>query len=183
MRENKTVARGSGESAAFSRKRQPTRSVSQNRGGRQLAPSRPRKLFILQRKKVVYLFPCIRSSSISPSWKSVWTMWSVSMSGQRRVDSTGGLRKGGRCAGQDPPRSLLSLWRGRVDRLIAEVKPKSYREAAGYLRKMCKVYEAGGRQVEWTALLAELRRQHKAKRRLLEILDSLAGRGKKIVAL
>ena len=81
------------------------------------------------------------------------------------------------------PDLSLSLWRGRVDRLIAEVKPKSYREAAGYLRKMCKVYEAGGRQVEWTALLAELRRQHKAKRRLLEILDSLAGRGKKIVSL
>jgi len=80
------------------------------------------------------------------------------------------------------PDLSLSLWRGKVDRLIAEVKPKSYREAAGYLRKMSKVYEASGRQVEWTTLLTELRRQHKAKRRLLEILDSLAGGGKKIVA-
>nr|WP_321465796.1 SWIM zinc finger family protein [uncultured Desulfobulbus sp.] len=81
------------------------------------------------------------------------------------------------------PDLSLSLWRGKVDRLIAEVKPKAYREAAGYLRKMCKVYEANGRQLEWTALLAELRRQHKAKRRLVEILDSLAGGGKKIVSL
>jgi uncharacterized Zn finger protein len=79
------------------------------------------------------------------------------------------------------PEVALRIWREMVDRLIAEVKPKAYVEAGGYLRLMRKVYEAGERQAEWQALLAELRRTHKAKRRLLEILDSLSGISKKIV--
>ena len=79
------------------------------------------------------------------------------------------------------PEVALEIWRGIVDRLIAEVKPKSYLEAGGFLRLMRKVYEAGDRPGEWQALLAELRQTHKAKRRLLEVLDSLSGASKKIV--
>jgi len=79
------------------------------------------------------------------------------------------------------PEVSLEIWRGLVDSLIAQVKPKSYVEAGGYLRLMHKVYEAGNRQTEWLALLAELRRTHKAKRRLLEVLDALSGASKKIV--
>ncbi len=79
------------------------------------------------------------------------------------------------------PEVALEIWRGSVDRLIAEVKPKSYLEAGGFLRLMRKVYEAGDRLGEWQALLAELRQTHKAKRRLLEVLDSLSGTSKKIV--
>ena len=79
------------------------------------------------------------------------------------------------------PGVALEIWRGLVDGLIAQVKPKSYVEAGGYLRLMHKVYEAGNRQGEWLALLAELRRIHKAKRRLLEVLDALSGASKKIV--
>ena len=78
------------------------------------------------------------------------------------------------------PDVSLSVWRGKVDRLIALVKPKAYREAGGYLRQMRKVLEAQGRQAEWLALLEELRQAHKAKRRLVEILDSLTGGSKKI---
>jgi len=63
--------------------------------------------------------------------------------------------------------------------LIAEVKPKAYLEAGAILRLICKVSEAHGRQAECQALLTELRRTHKAKRRLLEVLDTLAGAGKK----
>jgi uncharacterized Zn finger protein len=79
------------------------------------------------------------------------------------------------------PEVALEIWRGIVDRLIAEVKPKAYIEAGGFLRLMRKVFEAGNRQADWQALLTELRRTHKAKRRLLEVLDSLSSTSKKIV--
>jgi uncharacterized Zn finger protein len=77
------------------------------------------------------------------------------------------------------PDVALAIWRETVDRLIAQVNPSAYRIAGGFLRQMYKVYEAGGRQAEWRALLGELRRTHKAKRRLLEVLDTLSGAGKK----
>lgn len=78
------------------------------------------------------------------------------------------------------PDVALAIWREAVDRLIAKVKPRAYTDAAGFLRQMGKVYEATGRQAEWRSLLSELRQTHKAKRRLLEVLNSLGGGGRKI---
>jgi uncharacterized Zn finger protein len=72
------------------------------------------------------------------------------------------------------PQTALGIWRSIVNSLIGQVKPKAYEEAAIYLRRMCQVYEESGRGVEWNGLLGELRRDHKAKRRLLEVLDGLA---------
>ena len=60
--------------------------------------------------------------------------------------------------------------------LIGQVKPKAYEEAAIYLRLMCKAYQENNRKPEWQQLLGELRREHKAKRRLMEVLDGLSGR-------
>ena len=79
------------------------------------------------------------------------------------------------------PEVALGIWRGMVDGLIAEVKPRAYIEAGSFLRLMHKVFEANQRLADWHELLAELRRTHKAKRRLLEVLDSLSGAGKKII--
>ena len=44
---------------------------------------------------------------------------------------------------------------------------------------MRKVYETSGREADWQALVAELRRTHRAKRRLQAVLDGLAGAGRK----
>ena len=77
------------------------------------------------------------------------------------------------------PQIAIDIWRAVVDSLIGQVKPKAYEEAAGYLRRMCKVYQENNRTSEWQNLLSELRREHKAKRRLMEVLDSLSG--KKII--
>jgi uncharacterized Zn finger protein len=82
---------------------------------------------------------------------------------------------------QTHPEIALDIWRNMVDGLIAEVKPRAYVEAGGFLRLMHKLYEANNRQADWQALVAELRRTHKAKRRLLEVLDMVANPGKKIV--
>lgn len=82
---------------------------------------------------------------------------------------------------QTHPEVALSIWRHLVDGLIAQVKPRAYVEAGGFLRLMRKVFDANQRLAEWEGLLAELRRTHKAKRRLLEVLDSLGDSGKKII--
>lgn len=78
------------------------------------------------------------------------------------------------------PDVALRIWKMIVDSLIAEVKPKAYQEAAGYLRRMLGVYEETGRLVEWRGLINRLRVEHKAKRRLMEVLDNL-GKNKKLL--
>ena len=67
-----------------------------------------------------------------------------------------------------------------ADRLIGQVKPKAYREAAVYLRHMRKVYQQTGRPDDWQALIMRLRTEHKAKRRLQEVLDGLEKNSKLI---
>ncbi len=74
------------------------------------------------------------------------------------------------------PQTALDIWRFIVDGLIAQVKPRAYEEAAGYLRRMYKVYQATRRLPDWQNLLLELRKEHKAKRRLMEVLDGLSGK-------
>lgn len=71
------------------------------------------------------------------------------------------------------PDVALGIWKDIVDRLIAQVKPKAYHEAAGYLRKMRELYGKSGRRAEWLTMIARLRVAHKAKRRLMEVLDGL----------
>jgi len=66
----------------------------------------------------------------------------------------------------------LQIWKSIADRLIGQVKPKAYQEAAGYLRQMRKVYEQSGRLADWKALLTSLCVEHKAKRRLMEVLET-----------
>jgi uncharacterized Zn finger protein len=74
------------------------------------------------------------------------------------------------------PQTSLDIWRAIAESLIGQVKPKAYEEAAIYLRRMCKVYQETRRASDWQNLLGELRREHKAKRRLMEVLDSLSGK-------
>ena len=78
------------------------------------------------------------------------------------------------------PDVALQIWQSIAERLIGQVKPKAYLEAAGYLRQMHKVYEKTDRVSEWKTLLMRLRTQHKAKRRLMEVLDGLENNRKLI---
>lgn len=78
-----------------------------------------------------------------------------------------------RAVAKSHPEVSLQIWKSIADRLIGQVKPKAYQEAAGYLRQMREVFEKTGRLADWKALLAGLRVEHKAKRRLMEVLDGL----------
>ena len=71
------------------------------------------------------------------------------------------------------PDISLQIWNSRAVYLIEQTKPVYYEEAAKYLRKMKEVFRRTNRLQEWNPLLARLRQQHKAKRKLLEILDNL----------
>lgn len=71
------------------------------------------------------------------------------------------------------PDIALAIWKQLAEGQIKLVKPRAYEEAAVYLRKMRKVYQQTKRLEQWQMLIRKLRTVHKAKRRLLEVLDSL----------
>ncbi len=101
---------------------------------------------------------------------------------KNRIEGWGLGERVAQAVAKTHPEMSLSIWRTKVDGLIAQVKPQAYNEAAVFLRHMRKVYEAGGQMAQWQALLSELRQTHKAKRRLLEVLDGLGGTSKKIAS-
>lgn len=72
------------------------------------------------------------------------------------------------------PDLALNIWQFIAESLIDRVKPSAYVEAAIYLRLMKKTYTQNRRQQEWQMLLNNLRTKHKAKRRLMGVLDTLS---------
>jgi uncharacterized Zn finger protein len=74
------------------------------------------------------------------------------------------------------PERAVDIWKNKAERLIAQVKPKAYREAAKYLRKAGLVMERQKKSKQWDEYLQGLRQQHARKIRLMEILDGLKGK-------
>ena len=71
------------------------------------------------------------------------------------------------------PERAVAIWKNKAERLIAQVKPHAYEEAAKYLRKAKLVMSNQNNQAQWEQYLGSLRETHARKRRLLEILDGL----------
>ena len=74
------------------------------------------------------------------------------------------------------PDLAVEIWKGLAEGLIAQVKPKAYREAATYLRKAGHVMSQQKKERDWTQYLQKLREEHIRKRSLIEILDGLEGK-------
>ncbi len=74
------------------------------------------------------------------------------------------------------PDTALGIRRALAQELIARAKPNAYEQAAGHLRAMRDILAREQRLAEWEQLIAQLRTQHRAKRRLLETLDTLSSR-------
>ncbi len=74
------------------------------------------------------------------------------------------------------PDRAVAIWQAKAERLISQVKPRAYQEAATYLRKAGTVMARQERKDQWDAYLRDLRQVHARKRRLLEILDGLDGK-------
>ena len=74
------------------------------------------------------------------------------------------------------PERAVAIWKKKAERLIAQVQPKAYQEAAKFLKKAGKVMSKQDKQAQWDQYLGSLREAHARKRRLLEILDGLQGK-------
>jgi uncharacterized Zn finger protein len=70
----------------------------------------------------------------------------------------------------------VAIWKTMAERLIAQVKPSAYQEAAKFLRKAGEVMSKLNHQDQWDQYLQTLREAHARKRRLIEILDGLDGK-------
>jgi uncharacterized Zn finger protein len=77
------------------------------------------------------------------------------------------------------PDVSLGIWQGKVEAFIAKVKPAAYRDAMPYLRKMQKLMLSCGRADDYHRYISALRKQHRAKRRLMEELDALENKSEK----
>ncbi|MBU4567282.1 MAG: hypothetical protein KKE29_21400 [Proteobacteria bacterium] len=73
------------------------------------------------------------------------------------------------------PDVSLKIWKKIAEDHIARVKLEAYRTASEYLQNMGRVYQRLGQADQWREYLADLRKKHKAKRRLMEVLDELEG--------
>ena len=74
------------------------------------------------------------------------------------------------------PERAVAIWKNKAERLIAQVKPSAYQEAVKYLRKAGLVMSKQNNQAQWDQYVGNLREKHARKRRLIEILDGLAGK-------
>jgi uncharacterized Zn finger protein len=73
------------------------------------------------------------------------------------------------------PDRAIELYRKAAKRLIEEAQPDAYVEAGELLRRVRDLLRSSQRSNEWEMLLAEIREAHRRKRRLMEVLDGLAG--------
>jgi uncharacterized Zn finger protein len=64
---------------------------------------------------------------------------------------------------------------------IAQVQPTAYRVAAQYLKKLEAVYRRTKRLPEWEAYIAQLREENKRRPRMIEALNRLEGKKRKII--
>jgi uncharacterized Zn finger protein len=71
------------------------------------------------------------------------------------------------------PERAIALWKGLAEARISLVKPNAYVEAAVFLRKMGKLMRERNMVNQWDAYIQSLRRDHRRKMRLLEVLDGL----------
>jgi uncharacterized Zn finger protein len=71
------------------------------------------------------------------------------------------------------PEIALTIWHELALKQIAQVQPAAYEVAATYLGKMHRVLQQAGQLDRWQNLISTIRSEHRRKRRLLEVLDSL----------
>ncbi len=74
------------------------------------------------------------------------------------------------------PDRALAIWKSLAEKQIALTKPKTYEEAARYLKKVHNVLKKLKRDDKWKSYLSKLRQANIRKTKLLEILERLEGR-------
>ena len=80
------------------------------------------------------------------------------------------------------PDVSLTIWREKAEKSIAQVKRSAYEVAGKYLARMADLYHHLGRADEWHTYLSELRTANKRRPRMMEVLDSIEGKRRRIVS-
>jgi uncharacterized Zn finger protein len=71
------------------------------------------------------------------------------------------------------PERSLAIYRQRVDDNLPHASASAYEAVASYLRKMRPILQSLHREVEWNALLADIRLRYKNRPKFMDILDKL----------
>ena len=74
------------------------------------------------------------------------------------------------------PERALRFWMESADKQARTAQPKGYENAIRYLKKIHVLMEEQGRNVEWVAYLAGLRKEHFRKKKFLGMLDVMEGK-------
>jgi uncharacterized Zn finger protein len=74
------------------------------------------------------------------------------------------------------PERAIAIWKRLAENQIAQTKPRAYEQAGVYLTKLRRILHSQGKGAEWNSYAAGLRSANIRKRRLLEVLDGLAGK-------
>jgi len=73
----------------------------------------------------------------------------------------------------DYPDRAVDIWKKLAANLIAQVKPKAYEKAVVHLNRIQRTLKRQSKDKEWGIYLANIRKEHARKIKLLEILDGL----------
>ncbi len=79
------------------------------------------------------------------------------------------------------PEVSLGIWRKKAETWIAQVKPSAYQEAGRYLKRLARLYRKLDRADAWRAYLDELRSANHRRPRMMEVLDSVGGKRKRVL--
>lgn len=79
------------------------------------------------------------------------------------------------------PEVSIGIWRKKAEAWIAQVKPSAYQEAGRYLTRLEGLYRELDRADEWRAYLAGLRTANRRRPRMMEVLDSVEGKRRRIL--
>ncbi len=74
------------------------------------------------------------------------------------------------------PQRALEIYQQQLEGHLPHANMSAYQAAADCLRKMRPILKSLGREVEWSALLTEIRNKYGNRPRFMEILDRLTGR-------
>jgi uncharacterized Zn finger protein len=74
------------------------------------------------------------------------------------------------------PERAVDLYHRLALAIAAETKTKTYPEVGRYLKRVQSLLRKLDRTADWQRLLADFRKDHGRKRRLMEVLDGMEGR-------
>lgn len=79
------------------------------------------------------------------------------------------------------PSEAIAIWKELAANEIAVAKPAAYQIAGKYIQKIKRVYSRLNKPCEWTEYLSKLRESNMRRPRMVDVLNKLEGRQRRIV--